>query len=41
MKDKYLKPQVEIEKFRMVEILTVSGPTDDNDEKFEPENLFA
>lgn len=42
MKDKYLKPEIEIEKFNMTEIMTASGiPGDDNDVEFGKENLFA
>lgn len=42
MKDKYLKPEVEIEKFSMTEIMTASEiPGDDNDVPFGKENLFA
>lgn len=40
MKDKYLKPEVEIEKFSMTDVITTSNDAD-TDVPFGKENLFA
>jgi hypothetical protein len=38
MKEQYSRPETELKEFKIVDVVTTSGVTDDNDEKFNPNN---